>query len=76
MWQNYRLLTVLLPEFVTQRLEPDIASPIGLRPTAIEPRFVPSTLNFVTLDHDLCLGSTELFASEVMPALAVSLSRS
>ena len=32
--------------------------------------YLLATLNFVTLDHDLCLRSMELFGSQVMPALA------
>jgi hypothetical protein len=45
---------VLLPEFVTQTFEPDIAIPIGLRPTVIDPRFVPSVaFSFVTLSPPL-----------------------
>jgi alkanesulfonate monooxygenase SsuD/methylene tetrahydromethanopterin reductase-like flavin-dependent oxidoreductase (luciferase family) len=34
--------------------------------------YLLATLNFVTLDHELCVSSTELFASEVMPALTPS----
>lgn len=34
--------------------------------------YLLTTLNFATLDHELCLRSMELFASEVMPALAPS----
>ena len=51
---DYRFVTVLLPEFVTQTLDPDTAIPIGLRPTEIDPRFVPSmALSFVTLSPPL-----------------------
>ena len=32
--------------------------------------YLLATLNFATLDHDLCLRSMELFGAEVMPALA------
>jgi alkanesulfonate monooxygenase SsuD/methylene tetrahydromethanopterin reductase-like flavin-dependent oxidoreductase (luciferase family) len=31
--------------------------------------YLLATVNFVTLDHDLCMRSMELFASEVMPRL-------
>jgi alkanesulfonate monooxygenase SsuD/methylene tetrahydromethanopterin reductase-like flavin-dependent oxidoreductase (luciferase family) len=34
--------------------------------------YLLATLNFVTLDHSLCLRSLELFGSEVMPALVPS----
>jgi alkanesulfonate monooxygenase SsuD/methylene tetrahydromethanopterin reductase-like flavin-dependent oxidoreductase (luciferase family) len=37
--------------------------------------YLLATLNFITLDHELCLRSMELFASEVLPALAPSATR-
>lgn len=36
---------------------------------AVDAGYLLTTLNFVTLDHSLCVRSTELFAAEVMPAL-------
>ena len=52
------------PETVARRLRQVIE--------ATDCDYLLATLNFVTLDHDLCLRSMELFASEVMPALAPS----
>jgi len=42
---------------------------------ATDTGYLLATLNFVTLGHELCTTSTELFASEVMPALAPSPAR-
>jgi alkanesulfonate monooxygenase SsuD/methylene tetrahydromethanopterin reductase-like flavin-dependent oxidoreductase (luciferase family) len=55
------------PETVTRRLREVIEA------TASD--YLLATLNFVTLDHELCLRSMELFAAEVMPALAPSAAR-
>jgi len=50
------------PETVAERLAEVLR--------ATDSEYLLATLNFVTLDHELCQRSTELFASEVMPALA------
>ena len=52
------------PETVTRRLREVI--------DATHTDYLLATLNFVTLDHQLCLRSMELFGAEVMPALAPS----
>jgi alkanesulfonate monooxygenase SsuD/methylene tetrahydromethanopterin reductase-like flavin-dependent oxidoreductase (luciferase family) len=52
------------PETVAARLREVIA--------ATATPYLLATLNFATLDHDLCLRSMELFASEVMAALEPS----
>ena len=49
------------PETVNRRLQEVIE--------ATSTDYLLATLNFVTLDHDLCLRSMEMFAAEVMPAL-------
>ncbi len=55
------------PETVTRRLREVI--------DATQTDYLLATLNFVTLDHPLCLRSMELFGAEVMPALAPSAAR-
>ena len=52
------------PETVSRRLQDVIE--------ATRTDYLLATLNFVTLDHDLCLRSMEMFAAEVMPALEPS----
>ena len=52
------------PETVGRRLQEVIE--------ATNTDYLLATLNFATLDHELCLRSMELFAAEAMPALAPS----
>jgi alkanesulfonate monooxygenase SsuD/methylene tetrahydromethanopterin reductase-like flavin-dependent oxidoreductase (luciferase family) len=52
------------PETVSRRLREVV--------DATDTDYLLATLNFVTLDHELCERSMELFAAEVMPALEPS----
>jgi alkanesulfonate monooxygenase SsuD/methylene tetrahydromethanopterin reductase-like flavin-dependent oxidoreductase (luciferase family) len=47
-----------------------VAARLGEVVDATATGYLLATLNFATLDHDLCLRSMELFGTEVMPALA------
>ena len=55
------------PETVSSRLREVIE--------ATSSDYLLVTLNFVTLEHELCLRSMEMFAAEVMPTLAPSATR-
>jgi alkanesulfonate monooxygenase SsuD/methylene tetrahydromethanopterin reductase-like flavin-dependent oxidoreductase (luciferase family) len=52
------------PETVARRLREVVE--------ATDTDYLLATLNFATLDHELCLRSMELFGAEVMPTLAAS----